>query len=169
MREDYKLINLIKEFFNRMGKAVPGKKALQKLVYFSQVEGLSLGFDYILYKYGPYSYELEDKIKEMEFFEFIQVTPDDLGYKITCSVNVPPLPREEKRIVERVIQRYGSFSPRELELFSTVHFIAVDMLDIYKENNPQEIVTRVKSIKRDKYSWEEIESAYQTLKEWQLI
>jgi hypothetical protein len=31
------------------------------------------------------------------------------------------------------------------------------------------IVARVKSIKRDKYSWEEIESAYQTLKEWQLI
>jgi len=168
-REEKMLLNLIKNYTLKQGKAIPGKKALQKLVYFSQVEGLPMRFDYVLYKYGPYSFELDSLTKEMEYFEQIKFNYVNGGYEISVVDDVPSLEPEEINKLEAVIERYGAFSPKDLELLSTVHFIVTDMAEIYRKKDVHEILSRVKSIKRDKFSWNEIEDAYNKLQEWRLF
>jgi hypothetical protein len=168
-REEKILLNLINNYAIKHGKAIPGKKALQKLVYFSQVEGLVMGFDYVLYKYGPYSYELDSLTKEMEYFEQIKFNCINTSYEVIVVDDVPSLKPEEINKLEAIIERYGVFSPKDLELLSTVHFIATDMAEIYRKKDVHEILNRVKSIKRNKFSWNEIKSAYNKLQEWGLV
>lgn len=53
-----------------------GETHVQKAVYFlEEVLGVDLSFEYVLYKHGPYSFELSTHLKEMMADNFIDLEP----------------------------------------------------------------------------------------------
>jgi uncharacterized protein YwgA len=58
-----------------------GETHLQKAVYFMQ-ELLSVptGFEFVLYKHGPFSFELQDELTLLRAYELLKLEPQPNGY-----------------------------------------------------------------------------------------
>src|SRR6059036_3096299 len=55
-----------------------GETHLQKSVYFLQeLLGVPLGFDFILYKHGPYAFDLSDEITALRADLLLSILPRD--------------------------------------------------------------------------------------------
>jgi hypothetical protein len=53
-----------------------GETHVQKATYFLQeLTGVPLGYDFILYKHGPFSFDLRDEIAEMRADEIVKLEP----------------------------------------------------------------------------------------------
>jgi uncharacterized protein YwgA len=58
-----------------------GETHVQKAVYFlQQIAGMDLGFDFILYKHGPYSFDLTSEINAMRADDFLDLEPQPYPY-----------------------------------------------------------------------------------------
>src|ERR1044071_9771598 len=53
-----------------------GETHMQKATYFLQeIMGVPLAFDFILYKHGPFSFELRDELTAMRAHGFVRLEP----------------------------------------------------------------------------------------------
>ncbi|GBF34531.1 hypothetical protein DCCM_3650 [Desulfocucumis palustris] len=153
-------------------KANPGKKAMQKIVYFLQERGFNFGYVYGIHHYGPYCKTLENDIQVLELdgvvkreqygssllikpSEYIDLYIDD--YKDKC------INEKEKTILKYVIDNFVTKTPLELELLSTVHFVVKELQRKEDRALISDVVTGVESIKGDKFSEDEIQNAIKTL------
>ena len=58
-----------------------GASHLQKTAYFLQeLAGAELDYDFILYKHGPFSFDLRDEITEMLTYDLMKVVPNPPPY-----------------------------------------------------------------------------------------
>ncbi|MDR1736468.1 MAG: DUF4065 domain-containing protein [Oscillospiraceae bacterium] len=147
---------------NKMGKALlaiiqkiknetggnPGKKQLHKLVYLMQAKGISLGYEYGIHFYGPYSEELNNDLLRLCIngdvsFQIKGQTHEIEPVDTDESVSVSP---ENEQVIDSVIRQYKDTSPYDLELITTAHFVAVNL-----GSSENEILKGVKRIKGDKY------------------
>jgi uncharacterized protein YwgA len=108
---------------------IRSRKSLQKLVYFLQ-EGdrTPLGLDYRMYYYGPYSAKLDSSLQVLEALGLVTVSRDVNAvptYSTSASVaeQVESSPELAGK-VKRVVANLGERSPNDLELLSTVHYLA---------------------------------------------
>jgi uncharacterized protein YwgA len=139
-------------------EGVPGKKALQKLVFLMQKKGLDLGYDYGLHFYGPYSGSLDAETMSLCMDGVVDI--DYSGYSHKLSVNdryeaLSALTPEEERTVDEVIGRYKAYKPAELELLTT----AIYAYEHLREKSRANVMAGVKKIKGEKFSDAEIEEA----------
>lgn len=102
---------------------IPGKKALQKFIYFLQeAEGVPLGLQYDMYQYGPYSLGLELMTKEMEATRKLIVRMIDDTYQI--SPYERSTTNETSDAIDGLVQKLGDSRPKELELLASLHYLA---------------------------------------------
>ncbi|RDV83900.1 type II toxin-antitoxin system antitoxin SocA domain-containing protein [Ammonifex thiophilus] len=162
---------LIKKYYETWKRPLPGKKALQKLAYFAQAEGAPISFSFHLHKYGPYSPEMEDVLADLRFFEKIEIraTGFDRETEIfPLSVGEEKfeyLSPEDLAVAEAVVSKYGEFSPQYLELLATVHLIARDQWVFGNRHDREDIIATAWWTKKPKFSRDEVERAYEKLKE----
>lgn len=147
---------------------IRGKKALQKLVYFCAEAGVPLYVNFRLHIYGPYSNEVTEELGEAVTKEIVKVSPD--GYTFSKGVSGDKyLARDRGNIeahrekIQKVLDTFGRFSPLELELYATVHFIATALNEAYGYVTEEKVVKEVYRAKGDKFSVQRIQSAYQDL------
>ena len=57
------IVNIIESITKKNG--APCKKTLQKMVYLIEKKGVSIGCDYGIHFYGPYSSDLDFAVREM--------------------------------------------------------------------------------------------------------
>lgn len=128
--ERYALISTLAESFRDRGRVL-GKTALQKLVYFLQ-EGkdVPIGYDFVLYNYGPFCVELAN---DLDFTETLG------GVTVHTNVSFPggyciyPGPRSEEiksrgrrfwlpyeHLLFQVLEDFGALSAKDLELRATI-------------------------------------------------
>lgn len=161
-RED-RLACLIKIICEKIDR--PGKKVLQKLVYLIEREGLDLGFDYSIYYYGPYSAQLDDTLYRLQLQGIVNIVPEKSKHTIYFNEfdnekdEEQIFSAEEKKIIEEVIERFGSKSANELELITTADFVFQQLKENYPAVSETEIVEKVKKIKGEKFSEYEIREA----------
>lgn len=136
----------------------PCKKTVQKVVYLIEESGNSMGFDYTIHFYGPYSADLDYEIQNLSAKGSLEIEYTRYGHLIS-------VPNENADISELdaktkvIIQYFGSKSASELELLATTLFVQRHL----DETNAKKILPAVKKIKGTKYSDAQINHAVQEL------
>lgn len=145
---------------------IRSRKALQKLVYLLQKgERVPLGLDYRMYHYGPYSRELDHRIKMLELLGLVEVERDINEiptYRLAESVasSLEPDPALDEKIV-RVVDNFGQRMPNDLELVTSVHYLASQQEKIADE---ERLFQEMVAWKGRKFTRRELESGLEELR-----
>lgn len=150
-----------------------GKTALQKIVYILQeVYKVRCRYRFSLYSYGPYCSELPADLDAVSSMEGVDVVPVVTGYG---GFHIKPGAKcdlvkgqgkafiaEYKKQIDDVIDTFGKFSARELELRATIIFCCKGMADNGKPASKTELYKTVQQIK-PKFPETEIKEAISEL------
>jgi len=132
MNRDYTLLSVIDKF-----GTVPGKKALHKIIYFTNLQ--TDDFVYRWNNYGPYSEEVQQFYEDASLDNIIQVKEEALGGFAT-QYNMSLDQRGKKMLEELSKNKNTDFeeitpaidfaynllhkmTPRQMELLASVHYI----------------------------------------------
>ena len=122
-------------------------------------------YDYTLYHYGPYSFEVESILEHLKFSGMIDITWNpERGYFIKPTTSgekhlaklVSKLDSKKKAIIDSLIKEFGDRKAKDLSLIATV-------LYFHGKLPEEEIIRTVKSIK-PQFSEEKIIDALETVK-----
>jgi len=139
-------------------KEAPCKKAIQKVIYLIQEAGGSLGFDYRIHFYGPYSADLDTEIRYL--CSCGDLTIKETGHGHLISVNdISETPSISPNI-QNVISIFGSKKPAQLELLTTALYVQRAL----SNPNSEDIIAGVIKIKGQKYEIEQIKDSISELK-----
>lgn len=154
------------------GSPYLGKTAMQKLVYLIQeLAVVPIGYRFRIYNFGPYSSDLAEDLTYVEYLEGIRVDfiPGLNSYKIELGGKSQFLMEKADEFfkqyragMDRIIAEFGHQKARELELISTVIYVA-RMLQAMNSYSEDGVANQVQGIK-PKFSPEEIR---QTIKDLQ--
>jgi len=109
-----------------------GETHIQKSTFFlEEMLNVPLELEFIIYKYGPYSFELSDDLTALRAYQYLFLVPQD-PYGVTYSLKDEE--NKLKKFYEREIQKYSSqisfaatlFGKKtvvELEKLATAFFI----------------------------------------------
>ncbi|MEW6064680.1 hypothetical protein P378_01220 [Desulforamulus profundi] len=174
MRE-LKLIYVINEICKYVN---PGKKAMQKLIYFLQEKGFQLGYNYGIHHYGPFCSSVENDIQKLEmdgvvvreqYRNSLIIKPSQYLNLYLNDAGEIPLSSKERGALDFVLTSLCNMTPMELELLSTVHFIVKELIEKEGTANHIKVVQTVENIKGDKFSESEIEDAVKKLLDFNFI
>ena len=143
-----------------------GRKALQKKIYFAQVLGLNLGYDYKWYKYGPYSFDLAD---EIDFYMSIgEITTDVEDYHriLVNATELPALDRDELEKIKKLNNLTKDMVPDDLELMASIHFL---VYEAGLGKNKREVFQKLEVEKPGKFTEPKKEAMWRKLKSFGLI
>src|SRR4051812_47199628 len=102
--EKVALICAIAEAMRQRG-SWSGETPLQKSIYFAQeVFKIPLGFTFILYKHGPFSFDLRDELASIRADNLMEFRPNAYPYGPTLAVT-----DQGRRFVERNKQAVDKF------------------------------------------------------------
>jgi uncharacterized protein YwgA len=127
-----------------------GETHIQKAVFFLQeMLGVDMGYEFILYRHGPYSFELHDELVSMQADQLLELAVRQPGYGPTYvptkfSENfLERFPKTTSRYlgqVQFVAEEMGDKGVAELEKLATAFFIADRELAIDPEDRAQRLV-----------------------------
>jgi uncharacterized protein YwgA len=109
-----------------------GETHIQKCTFFlEEMLGVPLELDFIMYKYGPYSFDLSDDLTAMRAYNYIDLIPQDpygVSYCLVDEVNklkkfYPNDVEEYSEKISIVAEYFGNKTVVELEKLATAFFI----------------------------------------------
>ncbi|MBR2743447.1 MAG: hypothetical protein IKD89_07645 [Clostridia bacterium] len=155
------IASIVKQITDYNG--APCKKTLQKIVYLIEAKDISLGYDYGIHLYGPYSSDLDFAVRELCDEGVLAIDYTRTGHKIRV-INDKDVTGsgDEKidRIIKEIISAFGKETPSELELITTALYVS------NYHNNEKEIIDGVKKIKGEKYEVDSICTAIKKLRQY---
>lgn len=112
-----------------------GETHIQKTSYFlKRLLGVPLDYKFIMYKHGPYSFDLHDDLAGMRAKRFLKTEPRNpygpsyrqgsLGKELTNKH--PEAPAQYKPQIDFIAMEIGGKGVRELERLATSMFITLD-------------------------------------------
>lgn len=146
-----------------------GKTSLQKIVYLLQELGnVSTNYHFSLYTHGPFTAQLLGDLDLVEALGAVKVqyVPAGYGgYQISPSTElkairdkVPEFLDENRDAIDKVVDEFGEFSAKELELRSTIVYLDRETKRSKKSLDRSGFIGLVKKIK-PRFSEETIEKA----------
>lgn len=155
---------LIAEMVDRLKDRRPqlGKTALQKLVYLLQeVCGLDCGYRYRFdfHIHGTFSSELLQELDLVESIGGVKIVPTPSSiekYNILPGRNIEALRKKvheflsDERVVyslNKLVEDFGGLCTRELELFSTVVYVVMELNSSGSPISQPDIIRIVKTVK----------------------
>jgi hypothetical protein len=113
-----------------------GETHIQKATFFLQdLMGVELGFDFVLYRHGPFSFELRDELASMQADDLVSLVVRHEGYGPTfvptqfSEVFLERFPKTQSRYrkqIEFVANELGQMRVAELERVATAFFLTRD-------------------------------------------
>ena len=109
-----------------------GKTHVQKALSLLQDRSrLNEPFQFVLYKHGPYSFEVESELEQMQSYGAIRVEPNAEGYGVVLCLDdkadfvrqVAPLSSKEHELIDAVCNFVGRRNVTELESLATASWI----------------------------------------------
>lgn len=121
-----------------------GETHLQKIVFFLQeLMDVPLGYDFILYKHGPYSFDLRDEITAMRADELLQMKvrlenygPTFLGGENAARLKelFPVTIKKYDFCVDFLAEHLGKKTVKELECIATTFYV-IKQREIQRADN----------------------------------
>lgn len=147
-----------------------GETHVQKSVFLMQeLLNVPLGFDFLLYKYGPFSFDLQQHLATMRADDMLSVRP--LEYAATfepgdqtrfLEKNLPNTIARYRSEVNFAVERLGGLTVKQLEPLST----ALYFTRLHPKEDVSERAARIREVKPH-IPREEAEKAVKTIDEWQ--
>ena len=132
-----------------------GETHVQKAVYFLQeLLKVQLDFDFVLYKHGPFSFELQDELVSLRAYELLELEPQPNGYgpKLILSESGRALEQKSLGIVNQYSRQIdwlagqlGKEGVVRLERLGTALYVSREKQLAGKSED--EIITRVVELK----------------------
>lgn len=129
-----------------------GETHVQKAVYFlRQVARMDLGFDFILYKHGPYSFDLTSEINSMRADDFLDLEPQPYPYGPSLREGEASwllddrymeAANEHEATIRAVADAFDSHGVAELEAWATALYVKTE-----EDAALEEIPARVMDLK----------------------
>jgi uncharacterized protein YwgA len=120
----------------RASRSWAGETHLQKAVYvLDRILSVSLPFEFILYKHGPFSFDLRDEIRWMRNSSFLEweIKSDHYGPSLrggrlgeALKSKFPELPKRYSTEIEFVSSRFGNKNVADLERLTTAIYVTVE-------------------------------------------
>jgi uncharacterized protein YwgA len=136
-----------------------GKTALQKIVYLLQeLFDVNSGYDFNLHNFGPFSRELANDLDLVESLngvklEYYRASPFP-GYMILPGEEANAIEEKAKSFlniidknIEKVIQEFGGYNAKELELRATIVFFDRDLRYSKRTVSKNDFVNLIKQVK----------------------
>ncbi|MDI6711218.1 MAG: hypothetical protein QME76_11160 [Bacillota bacterium] len=154
-------------------RPIRGKKAFQKLAYFSRTLQMPINCSFSMYLYGPYSNEVAVEHSDMIASGLLLERDDNVLEK---GASLEEYLKDHSREIndysaqlEKLDKCFGSMPPWKLELYATTHFLATSAKRIGKEFEEEDAVREVRKAKGGKFRSEEIGKAFRDLEAWELF
>ena len=125
-------ITLVREIHSR---DIPVRKtAIQKVPYLLQeVCGFGMDLRFVMYHYGPYSFELAHAIETLNATGIIDVKRDETGYGYLISISdeeiadkiskqAEPFLKKGRKKIQEIIDYVADLDVQSLELLTSTHF-----------------------------------------------
>ena len=108
-----------------------GKTHVQKTMFLvNEATPVQVPFDFVLYKHGPYSFDIENELEQMKSYSAIVVQPvSSYGVVLKPSENaaliqaISPLSPLEKTSIEQICRFVGNKGAIDLERLATVVWV----------------------------------------------
>lgn len=141
------------------------KIAMQKTLFFLKECGISMRFEFDAYTYGPFSKQIMDAAKELEYAG--EITVSHSNYKLTSSFS-DTLPGKQRGNLDKNLYKFSSLIDRDfsfdnLELFGTVLYCIRALQENGMELNLKKVIQEFQAWKGTRYSDKNIENAYKRL------
>ncbi|MCG6535766.1 MAG: SocA family protein [Syntrophales bacterium LBB04] len=151
---------LIAELAQRLQAQSPqfGKTSLQKMIYLLQeLKGVPIGYQFCLYTHGPFAAQLLGDLDLVEAlgavkvqyiisgFGGYQISPGNECESIRCKAS--EFLKENKEAIDEVVNEFGKYSAKELELRSTIVYLDRDVKRSNKNLNQDSFIGLVRKIK----------------------
>jgi hypothetical protein len=129
-----------------------GKTHVQKALFLLSVAStIRVPSTFVLYKHGPYSFELEDELEQMKSYAAIVSETVQSGYgptlrpgaNATLVERQAPLSALEDEAIDRVCRFVGKRSVTELERLASAAWIRIHE----GKQDPQEVAVRLHELK----------------------
>jgi uncharacterized protein YwgA len=153
------------------GDRPPGKKALQKIVHLiAELAGVSAGYRFRLYSYGPYSSDLASDLDVTRGFGGVEITYDaaDNTFAITPGKQNEVLIGKGRAFLEgnmgkmdRVLKVFGGRLAKDLELTSTIAYLRRHEPELLADDT--RLAARVRDLK-PQYSDVQIKTAIEEVR-----
>jgi hypothetical protein len=170
LRRDVILIRLIEALRDKGSWC--GETHVQKATYFLQeLVGAQTGFDFILYKHGPFSFDLSDELAAMRSDRLVTLRVQDSRYGPSIlpepAANVlkqrfPKTLRDYEHRVALVAEKFGNKRVVELERLATALYVLRDLGDT---TDVKKCVDRIHALKPH-ISKEDAAGALQMVQAW---
>jgi len=136
-----------------------GETHIQKAVYFLQkMAGVPTEFEFVLYKYGPYSFDLTDELTGLRADSILTLEVPDPGYgpryepgRLADLIrqSYPKTIARYKPQVEWVANRLGSRGVAELERLSTALYVRLQSPEAGAQQRAEQLVKLKPHIRPD--------------------
>ena len=128
-----------------------GKTHVQKTMFLvNEATAVPVPFEFVLYKHGPYSFDIENELEQMKSYDAIAVQPiSSYGVELKPSRNAEmvtlfsPLPTQEKDSIDQICRFVGAKGVIELERLAT----AVWIRNREHITDPREVAQRIHDLK----------------------
>jgi uncharacterized protein YwgA len=166
------ILELVRRCNRRWGNT--GKLQIQKFIYFLQeVIGVELGYRYVMYHYGPFCFELNDNLETLGIMGVLNIEQDPSGYGYSISTGAyaqepdteeMDFLRQHEEEIDLIIETFGEMKAEDLEIISTIHFVASILKKKSEQYDKQNVVEQVRRLK-PKFDLNYIGKVYDTLDE----
>lgn len=171
------LTEIVRTFQQYHGNHYLGRTAMQKLAYFSQAIGVPIPCSFEIYNFGPYSDTITFAVESMIADDLIQDISTNAKYSnYRLKPGAPQFSQEiestvapYKQKIANVVRTLGKFDPPQLEVLTTLHFIAAKIRSLGGSSDKKTIMNQFFRVKGDKFSSEEVSSWYEALKTAKLV
>jgi len=161
------LLAILVEALNEQG-SWSGSTHIQKSAFFLQdLVKVPLDYDFVIYHYGPFSFELRDDIDDMRAINILNRHSNPAGYGVHYSLGPTAkvlLDACKKRVekfernIDFIVEKFGSLSASELELLATLRYVSKIIKDL-----PEEKIFAIICKLKPHFSLEEIEAGWRKL------
>ena len=135
-----------------------GETHIQKAAFFlKKLTHVPIDFDFILYKHGPYSFDLHDELSIMRAFELLDLevsypygprfADTDMGNNLLK--RFPKMPAQYQKQIAFIADQLGDKGVTELERLATAYYVTLDNPDSDQEARAKAIVDLKPHIKLD--------------------
>src|SRR5579871_2297618 len=166
------LAEIVRAFQQHHGSHYLGRTAMQKLAYFSQAIGVPIPCSFEIYNFGPYSDTITFAVESMiadDLIQDISTNPKYSNYRpkpgapqFSQEIQEAVAPYRQK--IANVVRTLGKFDPPQLEVLTTLHFIATKIRSLGGNSDKKTIMAQFFRVKGDKFSAQEVSSWYEALK-----